>query len=384
MPNGFEWHWSTPLAALLLALAIEPSSLEPSGGALPACGRTGDGGGHGGFAACLRLRGGDDSDSSWERAPWPSRREGGEVTVNPPGCEGADGVSGGAQEHDHDRKKLRGRLGSPVRVPIEPELKDDDWQAREHEHAQMVGGGAEISVPTDSDSTGGGPVLAFEQAASSSSEAEVRMHLDRAEDPGDLEIDVQEGPPRSVGNSTMSRGTGLWPACKGDVGKLISCANEKDYMALNSSYNPPGGRLEDLITPVGGWRAQQFRAVIIDVEGALVEAEPALGAVMQSVCEFFGKDFTPEAHRATLGASAHEALSILGAQVGLNRQQLDDVRGDFRDSLADVMPHVTDIPGALPLLQHLHLHSIPIAFVAGATADYIGALARGEGAKRAL
>ena len=88
----------------------------------------------------------------------------------------------------------------------------------------------------------------------------------------------------------------------------------------------------------------------------MLETEPAMGAVLQSMCEFFGKEFVPELQRAVLGASAHDALSILGARVGLSAQQLDDVRGDFHQALEELTPQVTDIPGALQLLQHLRLH----------------------------
>ena len=37
--------------------------------------------------------------------------------------------------------------------------------------------------------------------------------------------------------------------------------------------------------------------------------------VMQGLCEFFGKPFTPEIHRAALGLSPYHALLTLTAQV---------------------------------------------------------------------
>ena len=37
--------------------------------------------------------------------------------------------------------------------------------------------------------------------------------------------------------------------------------------------------------------------------------------VLQGLCEFFGKPFTPEIHRAALGLSPYHALLTLTAQV---------------------------------------------------------------------
>ena len=52
--------------------------------------------------------------------------------------------------------------------------------------------------------------------------------------------------------------------------------------------------------------------------------------------------------------------------MGISAKQLDAVRADFIDSLADLLPEVTALPGTLALLQHLRLHNIPVVFVAGA------------------
>ena len=63
--------------------------------------------------------------------------------------------------------------------------------------------------------------------------------------------------------------------------------------------------------------------------------------------------------------------------MGISAKQLDAVRADFIDSLADLLPEVTALPGALALLQHLRLHNIPVVFVAGATSTCVGRLATG-------
>jgi hypothetical protein len=307
----------------------------------------------------LRLRGGAaggdagaSDESSWERVPWLQRRQAGDGTTHAASRAAASNAQDADRVHNRNRKRQR-----PLRAEEDAELRGT---------AEVNPGAAgphagewdneEVAVPTESSEVPA-TLPACDDPVSSSTDAEVRLHLDPAEDPGNVEIDFGEDDAPATGtNATTGRRNGPWPACKGDVGKLITSFNEKDYAAMNSSYDPPGGKLEDLITPLGGWRAQRYRALIIDVEGGLLETEPAMGAVLQSMCEFFGKEFVPEIQRAVLGASAHEALSILGARVGLSAQQLDDVRGDFHRALEELTPQVTDIPGALQLLQHARLH----------------------------
>jgi hypothetical protein len=42
-----------------------------------------------------------------------------------------------------------------------------------------------------------------------------------------------------------------------------------------------GGRLDAHMNALGAWTANTFHALVMDIEGALLETEPAMGLVLQ-------------------------------------------------------------------------------------------------------
>ena len=143
----------------------------------------------------------------------------------------------------------------------------------------------------------------------------------------------------------------------------------------------PASSLEALITSgvaeEGSSSAPRFRALIIDVEGALLETEPAVHKMLEGIAEFFGKELTADTKRAVQGATACETLSIAAARLGLTARQQEAVCGDFLSALNELLPHVPAMAGAHELVEHVRACGIPVAFVAGCTSDSLAALATG-------
>ena len=143
----------------------------------------------------------------------------------------------------------------------------------------------------------------------------------------------------------------------------------------------PASSLEALITSSvaekGSSSAPRFRALIIDVEGALLETEPAVDKMLEGIAEFFGKELTADTKRAVQGATACETLSIAAARLGLTARQQEAVCGDFLSALNELLPHVPAMAGAHELVEHVRACGIPVAFVAGCTSDSLAALATG-------
>ena len=161
------------------------------------------GGGTRSSAPALCLRGGGDdgfassSSSSWENFP-----------PRPAGCPGDAGAQGGAGAVD--------------------------------------GGVDPCESSRDSASGAWGAA-----SSSESGDAEPRVHVDPAADPGDLEIDVGPG------------ARGPWPAPKGNVGKLYDAIREHEYAQANASYAPPGGLIENFIDQLGAWSAGHYKALVV-------------------------------------------------------------------------------------------------------------------------
>ncbi|CAK0786998.1 hypothetical protein CVIRNUC_010214 [Coccomyxa viridis] len=106
---------------------------------------------------------------------------------------------------------------------------------------------------------------------------------------------------------------------------------------------------------------QAVKAVLLDLDGTLLDTESLVLDVAKGVLRKHGHDLTPEAQKAAIGRRPLEAwqatIDCLGMQ-GVTAQQLFD---ESEVLLKHKWQDARLMPGAARLLWHLHSHGIPMA-----------------------
>lgn len=110
----------------------------------------------------------------------------------------------------------------------------------------------------------------------------------------------------------------------------------------------------------------QYSAVLLDVDGVLVDTEHAVVALWGEVCERLGRSTPAEQDRQHIvGCSVEHTTGHLFPQA--DRETVLRIRA-LVEELEPDLP-VTEVPGAAALVRELHARGVPIALVTGASSD---------------
>ncbi|GIL44447.1 hypothetical protein Vafri_1912 [Volvox africanus] len=110
-------------------------------------------------------------------------------------------------------------------------------------------------------------------------------------------------------------------------------------------------------------------AVIFDMDGLLLDTEPAYTIAQQKILDRFGRTFTWELKAQMMGRRAIDGAKMLLDALQLTPEEITPEQFlSERDALLkDVFPESPLLPGAECLIRHLAAHHIPIAVATGSS-----------------
>ena len=123
----------------------------------------------------------------------------------------------------------------------------------------------------------------------------------------------------------------------------------------------------------------QFRAIIFDMDGLLVDSEPVWAIAEAGVLEARGKRYDPEVQKKLVGLGGNEFLPRMVALYDID-DTVDNLRADLLQRMAALIPEkVLPRPGAPELLAFLTRHEMPIAIASSSPLMIIDAMVANQG-----
>jgi HAD superfamily hydrolase (TIGR01509 family) len=108
-----------------------------------------------------------------------------------------------------------------------------------------------------------------------------------------------------------------------------------------------------------------LQAVLFDLDGTLVDTEPAASRAIQEVFRSWGRPLAQEDSSVITGRTWGAAVELLEKKYGLpvtHRQAVETLMIRYRQELST---GVTEIPGARDCVLRLHQEKTPLALVSG-------------------
>ncbi|MDM8085110.1 HAD family phosphatase [Cellulomonas cellasea] len=125
-------------------------------------------------------------------------------------------------------------------------------------------------------------------------------------------------------------------------------------------------------------RAAAYAAVLLDVDGVLVDSEHAVVALWDEVCARLGRASPTERDRRHIvGCSVEHTAHHLFPDAG--PEALRQVRAHVTELEPDLP--VTEVPGAAALLRGLHAQGARVALVTGASSERLDRVLQALGAE---
>ncbi len=113
--------------------------------------------------------------------------------------------------------------------------------------------------------------------------------------------------------------------------------------------------LEALRMPACGWLPGPFAAVVLDLDGLLVETETIWLAAKQRLFAARGIDFAMEDHRAVFGASEEYTAQVFARRFGLGPEAEPAIRDDYHEIVTGLFKQGVSVrPGGRELVAALH------------------------------
>ncbi|VDM40585.1 unnamed protein product [Toxocara canis] len=106
--------------------------------------------------------------------------------------------------------------------------------------------------------------------------------------------------------------------------------------------------------------------VIFDLDGLLIDTEPLFVEVNKRVMAKYGKEYTIDLKRLTMGMSQNPGTELLLEKVGLKgKVSVKDYVAEYDALLPELLPGCLMMPGAMRFIRHLAAHNIPRAICTG-------------------
>uniref|UniRef100_A0A915Q8D1 Uncharacterized protein n=1 Tax=Setaria digitata TaxID=48799 RepID=A0A915Q8D1_9BILA len=108
--------------------------------------------------------------------------------------------------------------------------------------------------------------------------------------------------------------------------------------------------------------------IIFDLDGLLIDTEPAYTETHTFAMEKYGKKFTLDLKPFTMGMKHDASIKILLEKVGLtDKVSVTEYDKLYHPLLLKKLPYCPKMPGALRLVRHFHNHNIPMAICSGSS-----------------
>lgn len=115
-----------------------------------------------------------------------------------------------------------------------------------------------------------------------------------------------------------------------DAASLIVDVDDRPPAAIVQSI------LEALRMPACGWLPGPFAAVVLDLDGLLVETEPTWLAAKKRLFAARGVEFRVDDHRAVYGASAEQTARVFARRFGLGPEAEPAIADEYNEIVAEL------------------------------------------------
>uniref|UniRef100_A0A915C593 Uncharacterized protein n=1 Tax=Parascaris univalens TaxID=6257 RepID=A0A915C593_PARUN len=106
--------------------------------------------------------------------------------------------------------------------------------------------------------------------------------------------------------------------------------------------------------------------VIFDLDGLLIDSEPIYAEVNRRVMAKYGKQYSTELKKLTMGMRQDPAVELMIEKVGLKgKVTLQEYTAAYDALLPELLPNCRMMPGAMRFVEHLARHNIPFAICTG-------------------
>ncbi|VDM49606.1 unnamed protein product [Toxocara canis] len=106
--------------------------------------------------------------------------------------------------------------------------------------------------------------------------------------------------------------------------------------------------------------------VIFDLDGLLIDSEPLYAEANVRVMGRYGKKYSTELKKLTMGMRQDPAIELMIKEVGLEgKVTVEEYNAAYDSFLPELLPNCQMMPGAMRFVRHLASHNIPFAICTG-------------------
>ena len=118
-----------------------------------------------------------------------------------------------------------------------------------------------------------------------------------------------------------------------------------------------------------------YRAVVFDMDGVLVDSEPAFFEAVNLVLAPTGKQMTWDSYKSLLGTSTSNTWRQVLEIPDLKMEEMQPYIAGFEEILLGVLRRTRPLlPGVAQLIESLKQHSVPVALATSSQEEWVKAL----------